>query len=123
MSGLFYLPRLYVYHSQAKKKTSEYKRFITMETKLLRYIMNPSFILTWIIGILLATQVGASLWLGLKMICLIGMSGFHMYCAKIRKNFETGINQKDEKYYRIINEIPTVLFFVIVFLAVFKPYN
>ncbi len=94
-----------------------------MEAKLLKYIMNPSFILTWIVGILLATQIGASLWLGLKLICVAGMSGFHMYCAKIRKDFETENNKKDEKYFRIINEIPTVLFLIIIFLAVFKPYN
>lgn len=123
MAGLFYLPRLYVYHSQVKKKTVEYKRFITMESKLLRYIMNPSFILTWIMGISLATQVGTSIWLGLKLICMVGMSGFHMYCVKIRKDFETGTSQRDERHYRIINEIPTVLFLIIIFLAVFKPYN
>ena len=123
MAGLFYLPRLYVYHSQVKKRTAEYDRFITMEAKLLRYIMNPSFILTWIMGILLATQVGTSWWLGLKMICVAGMSVFHMYCAKIRRDFEIGNNKKDERYFRMINEIPTVLFLIIVFLAVFKPYN
>lgn len=94
-----------------------------MESKLLRYIMNPSFILTWIMGISLATQVGTSIWLGLKLICMVGMSGFHMYCVKIRKDFETGTSQRDERHYRIINEIPTVLFLIIIFLAVFKPYN
>ena len=121
MAGLFYLPRLFVYHSQTKPKTNEYKRFITMERKLLRYIMNPSFILTWIIGILLATIVGTGSWLNLKSICVFLISAFHMYCAKVRKRFEMNTNTNSEKFYRYLNEIPTVLFVIIVALAIFKP--
>ena len=94
-----------------------------METKLLKYIMNPSFFITWFIGISLAINVGGSIWLLIKVICVAGMSWFHMYCAKIRKDFEKEENSKDEKHYRLINEIPTVLFLLIIFLAVFKPFN
>ena len=121
MAGLFYLPRLFVYHSQVKGKTEEYKRFVMMEKKLLKYIMNPSFILTWIIGIILVVKIEPALWLNIKIICILLMSAFHMYCAKVRKLFENNRNNKSEKFYRYINEVPTVLFILVVFLAIFKP--
>ena len=121
MAGLFYLPRLFVYHCQVKTNTEEYKRFVTMERKLLKYIMNPSFIITWIIGIILVLNIEPALWLNIKIICIVLMSSFHMYCAKIRKQFENNNNKKGEKFFRYINEVPTILFIVIVFLAVFKP--
>ena len=121
MAGLFYLPRLFVYHCQVKIRTDEYKRFVIMERKLLKYIMNPSFILTWGIGIILVINIEPALWLNIKIICIVLMSSFHMYCAKIRVQFEKNNNKKNEKFFRYINEVPTVLFIVIVFLAVFKP--
>ena len=121
MAGLFYLPRLFVYHCQVKTKTKEYKRFVIMEKKLLKYIMNPSFIATWIIGVTLVVNIEPALWLNLKIICIVLMSSFHMYCARIRKLFEDNKNNKNENFYRYINEIPTVLFIVIIFLAIFKP--
>ena len=121
MAGLFYLPRLFVYHCQVKIRTDEYNRFVTMERKLLKYIMNPSFILTWGIGIILVINIEPALWLNIKIICIVLMSSFHMYCAKIRVQFEKNNNKKNEKFFRYINEVPTVLFIVIVFLAVFKP--
>ena len=121
MAGLFYLPRLFVYHCQVKEKTQEYKRFVIMEKKLLKYIMNPSFILTWIIGIILVINIKPALWLSIKIICIVLMSAFHMYCAKMRKKFENNNNNKSENFYRYINEVPTVLFILIVFLAIFKP--
>jgi putative membrane protein len=121
MAGLFYLPRLFVYHCQVKIRTDEYNRFVTMEKKLLKYIMNPSFILTWGIGIILVMNIEPALWLNIKIICIVLMSSFHMYCAKIRVQFEKNSNKKNEKFFRYINEVPTVLFIVIVFLAVFKP--
>ena len=121
MAGLFYLPRLFVYHCQVKIKTDEYKRFVTMERKLLKYIMNPSFIITWGIGIILVTNIESALWINIKIVCIVLMSSFHMYCAKIRVQFEKNNNKKNEKFFRYINEVPTILFIVIVFLAVFKP--
>ena len=121
MAGLFYLPRLFVYHCQVKIKTDEYKRFVTMERKLLKYIMNPSFIITWGIGIILVINIEPALWINIKIICIVLMSSFHMYCAKIRVQFEKNNNKKNEKFFRYINEVPTILFIVIVFLAVFKP--
>ena len=121
MAGLFYLPRLFVYHCQVKAKTQEYKRFVIMEKKLLKYIMNPSFILTWIIGIILVINIEPAIWLSIKIICIVLMSAFHMYCEKIRRIFENNNNNKSENFYRYINEVPTVLFILIVFLAIFKP--
>ena len=123
MAGLFYLPRLYVYHSGTKANSPEYKIFITMERKLMKYIMNPSMILTWFFGILLVLylEVYNQLWLNLKFVLVFLISVFHMYCAKIRKSFERNINKKDAKFYRWINEVPTILFILIVFLVVFKP--
>lgn len=123
MAGLFYLPRLYVYHSKTKKKSSEYNTFIIMEQKLMRYIMNPSMILTWVFGVLLVLnlEIYDQFWLSLKFVFVFLMSVFHMYCAKIRKTFENNVNTKDEKFFRWINEVPTILFLIIVFLVVFQP--
>ena len=106
---------------QVKAKTQEYKRFVIMEKKLLKYIMNPSFILTWIIGTILVINIEPALWLNIKIICIVLMSAFHMYCAKVRKRFEMNTNTNSEKFYRYLNEIPTVLFVIIVALAIFKP--
>ncbi len=123
MAGLFYLPRLYVYHSMSKKNSTEYKIFITMEQKLMKYIMNPSMILTWLFGALLVSYLENhnQFWLNLKFVLVFLMSVFHMYCAKIRKTFEQKINEKEEKFFRWINEVPTILFLLIVFLVVFQP--
>ena len=123
MAGLFYLQRLYVYHSETKRNSTEYKIFITMEIKLMKYIMNPSMILTWLFGILLVVylEVYNQFWLNLKFVLVFFMSVFHMYCAKIRKNFENNMNRNVEKFFRWINEVPTILFLLIVFLVVFQP--
>ena len=123
MAGLFYLPRLYVYHSGTKRNSPEYSIFLTMEKKLMKYIMNPSMILTWLFGVLLVLQLEThnQFWLNLKFVLVFLMSVFHMYCAKLRKNFEKKLNTKDEKFFRWINEVPTILFLLIVFLVVFQP--
>lgn len=123
MAGLFYLPRIFVYHSSAKKKSTEYNTFTIMEQKLMKFIMNPSLILTWIFGLLLVIHLELydQFWLNLKFIIVILMSVFHMYCARIRKQFERGQNKNDDLFFRYINEIPTILFLIIIFLVVFKP--
>lgn len=124
MAGLFYLPRIFVYHSQSNKNSSEYETFVVMERKLLKYIMNPSLVLTWIVGLglLINQQAYNFLWMNLKFLCVILMSAFHMYCGNIRRSFENKTNLRSGKYFRIINEIPTVLFLTIVGLVVFKPF-
>ena len=123
MAGLFYLPRIFVYHSSEKKKSTEYNTFIIMEQKLMKLIMNPSLILTWIFGLLLVIHLELydQFWLNLKFIIVILMSVFHMFCARIRKQFERGQNTNDDRFFRYINEIPTILFLIIIFLVVFKP--
>ena len=123
MAGLFYLPRLFVYHTQMSKKDKSYQTFLIMEQKLMKYIMNPSMILTWVLGPLLAHHIGVfdQLWLNLKFIFVFLLSAFHMYCARVRRNFEDGNNEKNESFFRWINEVPTTLFIIIIFLVVFKP--
>ena len=123
MAGLFYLPRIFVYHSKAQINSQQYKTFLTMEQKLMKYIMNPSLIFSWIFGILLTInlEIQNELWLNIKFLMVFLMSVFHMYCAKLRKIFEKGENKNTEKFFRGINEIPTILFIIIVFLVVFKP--
>ena len=124
MAGLFYLPRLFVYHSNSKTGTNEYKTFIIMEEKLIKYIMNPSLIFTWIFGmsLVIVQEEYNSLWVNLKFLCVLLMSIFHIYCIRINKNFKKEANTKNSRHYRIINEVPTILFLVIVFLVVFKPF-
>ena len=89
----------------------------------MKYIMNPSMILTWIFGTLLAYHIGVfdKFWLNLKFIFVFLLSVFHMYCARIRRNFENGKNEKNESFFRWINEVPTTIFIIIIFLVVFKP--
>ena len=124
MAGMFYLPRLYVYHCQTQAGSEADQLFQTMEMKLLRYIMTPAMILTWIAGLWLASVVGAytSGWLAAKMVCVLAMSGAHGLFAVHRKQFVAAQNTKSERYYRLINEIPTVLLILIVALVVVKPF-
>ena len=124
MAGLFYLPRLFVYHSKVNVNSREYNTFLEMEHKLLKYIMNPSFILTWIFGLLLVIHLEKydELWLNLKFIAVVLMSIFHMYCARTRRFFENKKNIRSESFFRWINEIPTALFLIIIFLVIFKPF-
>tara|TARA_A100001015_G_C14838978_1_gene651689 strand:- start:40 stop:417 length:378 start_codon:yes stop_codon:yes gene_type:complete len=125
MAGLFYLPRLFVYHSSCEKNSDQYVTFTTMEKKLLRFIMNPSMFLTWFLGIALAllNNYFLTTWLIIKITLVVLLSVFHMYCAKIRKDFEVYNNEKEESFFRIINEIPTILFILIVLIVVFKPFD
>ena len=125
MAGLFYLPRIFVYHSNAKKNSSEYKVFVIMERKLLLYIMNPSMILTWILGLLLILNIQEykTNWFTIKVLLVFLMSVFHIYCAKVRKDFEKKRNKKSHRFYRVINEIPTLRLLLIVFTIVIKPFN
>ena len=125
MAGLFYLPRLFVYHSRENKNSKTYSTFIIMEKKLLKYIMNPSFIITFVSGLTLVLQTKQyeERWFIIKFLLVVLMSVFHMYCAKVRISFEKMLNEKNEKFFRIINEIPTILFLGIVVIVVFKPFN
>ncbi len=122
MGGLFYLPRLYVYHCQVIPGTAESARFKVMEYKLLKYITIPAMMSTWLFGILLILTPGAvdwtAAWWWTKFICVILMSGFTGACGKWRKNFLVDANVKPERFYRIANEVPTILMVIIVLCVV-----
>jgi putative membrane protein len=121
MCGIFYLPRLFVYHSKVNPKSESDKIFKIMEKKLLKIIMNPAMIATFIFGFWLIFMIGFQKWLHLKILLVLILAGFHGFLAKCRKDFEKSQNKHSEKFYRIINEIPTLLMVAIVFLAVLKP--
>jgi len=125
MAGMLYLPRLYVYHTAAKIGSEQSETFKIMERRLLRFIMNPAMILTWVFAILMiAANPGLfeSGWMHVKMTLVILMSIVHMVFSKWRKNFATDKNTRDAKFYKIWNEAPTALMILIVIMAVAKPF-
>ena len=127
MAGLFYLPRLYVYHvEQVEQGSATDTMFQTMERRLLRAIMNPSMIATWIFGLLLLFTPGvvdwSMVWPWAKAAAVIGMTWFHMWCAARRKDFVSGSNVRTGRQYRIMNEVPTLLLLVIVFAVIARPF-
>ena len=125
MSGMLYLPRLFVYHTETTPGTAESERFKVMERKLLRAITNPAMIAVWILGPLLAWLTGAYLdtWLHIKFTLVILMSAMHgMFAANV-KAFARDERPHTQRYYRIANEIPAVLMVLIVILVVVKPFG
>ena len=121
MAALFYLPRLFVYHSTKEAGSDASETFKTMESKLLSVIANPSLVLVWISGLILFSYKGLEIWLILKMFFVLGMTLFHFYLRLVQKNFQADKNVKSERFYRIINEVPTVLLVIIACLVVFQP--
>ena len=128
MAGLLYLPRIFVYHSEAvQNNRSEdlMETFKVMERRLLVYIMNPAMIVSWIFGILLIHTIGldnfGSLWLQLKLVFVIILTIYHFFLFQCLRKFAENTNTYSPKFYRIINEIPTVLLIGIVLVVVFKP--
>lgn len=128
MAGLFYLPRLYVYHAEAAppgSATSEV--FKLMELKLLRVIMNPAMVATYLFGVLLVLTPGLVIWssdgwIWIKLAFVGGLTWFHHWCAKRRKDFDADQNRRPGRVFRIMNEIPTVALLAIVLLVVLKPF-
>ena len=126
MAGMLYLPRLYVYHTQVAVGSEASELFKVMERRLLRLIINPAMILTWILGIWMVVlgghgAPGTGYWLHAKIGLLIGMQIVHALLARHRRQFARDANTHSAKYYRILNEIPTVLLIGIVIFAVVKP--
>ena len=121
MAALFYLPRLFVYHATKEIGSDSSETFKVMESKLLKIIANPSLILVWISGLALLNYKGLEIWLILKMFLVMAMTLFHFYLNFLRIGFENDSNQKTENFYRVINEVPTVLLLLIVILVVFQP--
>ena len=126
MAGLFYLPRLFVYHTQIAPGGAEGGRFELMERRLLRAIMNPAMIAAWLLGLTLVLTPGAVDWHGgwwyLKLLSVLAMTGFHMHLAAARKAFAAGTNTRTERYWRAMNEVPTVLMVIIVIMVIVKPF-
>ena len=123
MAGMLYLPRLFVYHCETSVGTPEYERFALMERKLMRIIINPSMIAVWVLGLTLASTSGAWTqgWFHLKLLLVTGLSAFHGMMSAWRRAFEQGKNEKSQRFFRIVNEVPAVLMALIVILVVVKP--
>jgi putative membrane protein len=129
MAGMLYLPRLFVYHCAAEKGSLQSETFKVMERRLLRAIMSPAMIATWLFGLWLGwngpdSRFGwfASGWLGSKLVLVLALTAMHGLCARWVKDFAADNNRHTQRFYRIINEVPTVLMIGIVILVVVKPF-
>src|SRR3954465_8234270 len=126
MAGMLYLPRLFVYHAMAKAGSEQSETFKVMERRLLKAIINPAMIATWLLGLSLIYLMGweafrQSHWLHAKLVLVLAMSALHGFFTRWLKQFARDANPHSAKFYRIVNEIPTALLVAIVLLAVIKP--
>ena len=125
MAGLLYLPRIFVYHSENNDKPLVTEVFKVMEKKLFFYIMTPAMTLSWIFGLILIHEIGfqqlGQKWMILKLIFVTSLTLYHFYLGRVLVQFKLGINKHSSKYYRYINEIPTLLLILIIFIVIFKP--
>ncbi|MDC3006902.1 protoporphyrinogen oxidase HemJ [Candidatus Pelagibacter sp.] len=125
MAGLLYLPRIFVYHSQYNDKPLVSDVFKVMEKKLFFYIMTPAMALSWIFGFLLIHEIGfgqlGQKWMILKLVFVVILTLYHFYLGRILGQFKLDNNRHSHKYYRYINEIPTLLLILIIFVVIFKP--
>ena len=125
MAGLLYLPRIFVYHSGTLESSETEQIFKLMEKRLFFYIMNPAMILSWLFGVLLIQTIGlenlTQLWLQLKLTMVLLLTIYHFFLFYCLKNFGQNNSKYSPKFYRIINEIPTLLLIAIIFVVIFKP--
>ncbi len=125
MAGLLYLPRIFVYHAENNSELKTSEIFKIMEKKLFFYIMTPAMILSWLFGLLLIHSIGfeqlSQTWMLLKLVLVIILTIYHLYLGKILNQFKFDENKHSHKFYRFINEIPTILLILIIFVVVFKP--
>ena len=125
MAGLLYLPRIFVYHSQNSSNPIITDIFKVMEKKLFFYIMMPAMILSWLFGLLLIHEIGfeklGQKWMILKLIFVVILTLYHFYLGRILRQFKLDSNKHSHKFYRYLNEIPTLLLILIVFVVIFKP--
>ena len=125
MAGLLYLPRIFVYHVETIENKEQSDTFKTMERKLYNYIMMPAMMLSWLFGILLIHSLGFSvfgeLWMQIKIVSVVIMTYYHFTLGKYLNDFAIDNNQKTSKFFRIYNEIPTVILIVVIFVVIFKP--
>jgi putative membrane protein len=126
MAGMLYLPRLYVYHADTEPGTPQSETFKTMERRLLRAIVNPAMGATWILGLALAGTPGivdwGQGWIWVKLAAVLAMSALHGFLARWRRDFEADRNTRPARFYRLVNELPTVLLVVIVVMVIVKPF-
>ena len=124
MAGLLYLPRIFVYHSENNNEII-LNVFKTMERKLFFYIMTPAMVLSWLFGLILIHEIGfqqlGQTWMILKLIFVVILTLYHFYLGKILGQFKLDLNKHSHKFYRVINEIPTLLLILIIFVVIFKP--
>ena len=125
MAGLLYLPRIFVYHSQNNTQQIISEVFKVMERKLFFYIMTPAMILSWAFGLILIHEIGfdklGQTWMILKLIFVTLLTFYHFYLGRILRQFKEDSNTHTHKFYRLINEIPTLLLILIIFVVIFKP--
>jgi putative membrane protein len=125
MAGLLYLPRLFVYHAETSNNEEKKETFKLMEKRLFFYIMNPAMFLSWLFGVLLIYSIGIEslnyLWLQLKIITVIILTFYHFFLLHCLTSLGQGYSKYSQKFYRIINEVPTILLILIIFVVVFKP--
>ena len=125
MAGLLYLPRIFVYHAENNSEPKISEIFKTMERKLYFYIMTPAMTLSWLFGLLLIHSIGfqqlSQTWMLLKLLFVIILTFYHFYLGKLLGQFKIENNKYSHKFYRYINEIPTILLILIIFTVIFKP--
>ena len=125
MAGLLYLPRIFVYHAETLNNEDKNGTFKLMEKRLFFYIMNPAMFLSWIFGLLLIHSIGIQsfndLWLQIKIIAVTLLTAYHFFLLYCLNKFREDDNEYSSKFYRVINEIPTILLIIIIFVVVFKP--
>jgi len=125
MAGLLYLPRIFVYHAENLNDSNTSSIFKIMEKKLYLYIMMPAMVLSWIFGMILISNIGFEnlnhLWIKIKLILIIILTMYHFYLGKLLEDFRLNNNSKSSKFFRFINEVPTLLLILIVFIVIFKP--
>jgi len=127
MAGMLYLPRLFVYHAEAGAGSAIGETFKVMEYKLMRFIINPAMIATWLFGLTLVFMpggvgIGAGMWLWLKLVLVTLLSGFHGFLSAERKRLERDEIRRTPRFYRMINEVPTVIMILVVILVIVKPF-
>ena len=125
MAGLLYLPRIFVYHTENNSEEKVSEIFKVMEKKLYFYIMTPAMILSWLFGLILIHSIGfqqlGQIWMLLKLLFVVILTIYHFYLGRLLSQFRDDNNQYSHKFYRYINEIPTILLILIIFVVIFKP--
>ena len=125
MAGLLYLPRIFVYHAQNNSEPIISEVFKIMEKKLFFYIMTPAMILSWLFGLLLIHEIGfeqlGQIWMILKLVFVVLLTIYHFFLGSILNQFKLNLNEHSHKFFRYINEIPTILLILIIFVVIFKP--